>query len=60
MTVVAFPVEGRGNLQRRHCHLQEVKGALGLLMQQCFQLDTAAVGQMAVCGQIGAGNVSTA
>lgn len=57
MAVVTFPREGRGHLQHRHCHLQEVKGALGLLVQQSFQLDTAAVGQMVIRGQIGTRNL---
>lgn len=36
------------NLQPRHCHLQEVKGALGLLMPECFHLAVAAVSQMSL------------
>lgn len=50
--------EDGGNLQHRRCHLQEVKGALGILGLECFHLDAAAVGQMVACGQIQAGNLS--
>lgn len=52
--------EDGGNLQCRVCHLQEVKGALGVLRLECFHLDAAAVGQMVACGQIQAGNLSVA
>lgn len=45
-----------GNLQYRHCHLQEVNEALGLL-RPCFHLDRAAASQMVAWGQIQAGNL---
>lgn len=50
----------RGNLQYRHCHLQEVNETLGLLRPECFHLDRAAASQMAACGQIQAGNLGMA
>lgn len=49
-----------GDLQCRHCHLQEVNRALGLLTPECFHLDRAAVSQMVTCGQIQAGKLSMA
>ena len=45
-----------GNLQYRHCHLQEVNEALGLL-RPCFHLDRAAASQMVAWGHIQAGNL---
>lgn len=55
-----FSEEEGGNLQRRLCHLQEVKRALGVLRLEHFHLDAAAVGQMVACGQIQPGNLSVA
>lgn len=56
--LLPFQWKGWGNIQPRHCHLQEVKGSLRRLMPECFHLAIAAANQMVACGQIQAGNLS--
>lgn len=58
--LLPFQWKGRGNIQPRHCHLQEVKGSLRRLMPKCFHLAIAAASHMVACGQIQAGNISMA